>query len=194
MMFEPERLKEALGTLGAVLEDRRQTAELVVVGGGALMILGVVQRATADLDVVARVDGTRWVSAEPLPRPLQEAVRDVGTALGLDSCWLNAGPADLLTYGLPAGFVERVITRHFGALTIHLASHEDLIALKVYAAADHWPDRSKHLQDLRALKPSPAQLRAAARWCRTHDPSPGFRDQLLRPLLAHLGTELSDDE
>lgn len=56
---------------------------------------------------------------------------------------------------------------------MHVASRLDQIHFKLYAATDQGP-RSKHIGDLRALSPSRDELLAAARWCRNHDPSPGF--------------------
>jgi hypothetical protein len=67
----------------------------------------------------------------------------------------------------------------------------DLVCFKLYAAADHWPSRDRHLDDLRALRPSEADLLSAARWSMTHDPSPAFRSQLTA-VLAHLGVEDAD--
>ena len=42
------------------------------------------------------------------------------------------------------------------------------------------------------LRPTPGELRGAAAWCRTHDPSPGFRDMLLVPVVATFGVEIDD--
>jgi hypothetical protein len=44
----------------------------------------------------------------------------------------------------------------------------------------------RHEADLRALDPTADELLAAARWTRTHDPSDGFRQELIAAL-AHLG-------
>ena len=46
----------------------------------------------------------------------------------------------------------------------------------------------KHEADLRALDPTRDELLAAARWTRTHDPSDGFREQLVAAL-AYLGVD-----
>lgn len=51
--------------------------------------------------------------------------------------------------------------------------------------------KSKHAEDLKALEPTPEELRAAAAWTRTHDPSPGFRDEL-RAALRQLGVDDDD--
>ena len=98
-----------------------------------------------------------------------------------------------MDFGLPEGVADRATTRAFGHLVVRLASREDHIAFKLYAAADHWPMRSRHLADLEKLEPTEAELRAATAWCRTHDPSEGFRSVQLVPVLAALGIEANDE-
>jgi hypothetical protein len=172
---------DALSALSETLEARHLEYELVAVGGSSLVLLGLITRATRDLDIVAVVKDGRYVGAGSLPQPLVDAVRDVGEVLGIGIDWLNAGPSALLDFGLPEGFAERAEVRSFGALTLRLASRVDQIYLKLYAAADQGP-RSKHVDDLRALEPSHDELRGAAAWARTHDPSPAFREELLAAL------------
>jgi hypothetical protein len=194
MAFQSVSLREALEVLGEILSDRGLVHDVVVIGGGALLLSGHIDRATKDLDVVARVVGDTWMLAEPMPADLVEAVHDVGVALDLAPNWLNAGPTALFTAGLPVGFADRAEVHRFGPLTVRLASRVDQVALKVYAAADHWPLQGKHLQDLRALTPTKTELVLAARWCTTHDASAGFRDVQLAPLLAAFGVADKDVE
>ncbi|MES2643419.1 MAG: DUF6036 family nucleotidyltransferase [Myxococcota bacterium] len=52
-------LQEALETLGALLASRGQHYDIVVIGGGALLLLGLIDRPTRDLDIVSRIDGER---------------------------------------------------------------------------------------------------------------------------------------
>jgi hypothetical protein len=177
-MLDSEGIARALALLGAVLEERSLSYELVAVGGSALLLLGFLERPTRDLDVVALIRAGRYVPAHPLPDDLVNAVRDVGGTLGIGETWLNSGPSALLEYGLPAGFAHRVETRRFGPLTIRLASRPDQICFKVYAAADQGPN-SKHFEDLKALAPTTRELVDAARWARTHDPSEGFLGELI---------------
>jgi len=109
----------------------------------------------------------------------------------LPESWLNAAPSRLLDFGLPVGFAERLQRRDYGpALTVWLASRFDQIHFKLYALADQAPG-SKHDLDLRALEPTGGELLAASRWAITHDPSEGFRQELLR-VLAYLGVEDAD--
>ncbi|HZV50296.1 MAG TPA: hypothetical protein VFD49_11070 [Candidatus Dormibacteraeota bacterium] len=187
-----DQLSQVLWALGAVLQRRQRRHELVAAGGGGLMLLGAIQRPTRDLDVLALVEAGHYRKARPLPSDLLEASRDVGEAFGIGGDWLNPGPTDLLDLGLPAGFEERVETRSYGALHLRLASRLDQICFKLYASADQGP-ASKHVADLRQLRPTREELLFAGRWARTHDPSPGFRNELIQAL-EFLGVENADAE
>ena len=79
-MLSSTALDEALHTLGAVLAARGQTASLVLVGGGALVLLGLADRSTKDLDVVARVDAGQLREAEPFSPALVEAIAGLRTS------------------------------------------------------------------------------------------------------------------
>jgi len=189
-VFEKDRLDQALATLGALLEERGEQVGVLVIGGGSLLLLGIVERPTADVDVVGYVSPAGYVRAEAMPDFLAQAVREVGDALGLGLSWFNNGPAGLTDLGLPPGLPERVTVRTYGTLEVHLPAPEDLVFFKLYAAVDQG-ERSKHFTDLRALSPTPDQLLDAERWTRTHDPSLGFLDEPRR-ILGLLGVEVPD--
>lgn len=182
-MIDSESLTVALDTLGAVLEERGSAHDLAVIGGGALFLLGLIERPTKDLDVVARLEARGLVRAEPFPADLMQAVDDVASALGLPRDWLNPGPAALVDLGLPAGFLDRTTVHRHGALTLRIAARVDQIGFKLYAAVDQGP-RSKHFDDLRRLAPTSTELLGAARWCVSHEPSEGFREMLGQALAA----------
>ena len=170
-----------IDTLFAALEEQLRAAdaryEIVVIGGTALLALGLAARPTRDVDVVALRDGERLVRPEPLPEPLVAARRRVRRDFGLIEGWLNAAPSPLLDLGLPDGFADRLTCRSYGpALAVHFASRLDQIHFKLYAAADEGPGR--HEQDLRALNPSRDELLHAAEWAKTHDPSPAFEMEM----------------
>ena len=183
-------LEEALETLGELLETRAQRFEIVVIGGGSLLLMGVIQRPTKDLDVVALVVSGAIARAEPWPEPLREAVADVAVALKLDEQWLNPGPTSLVDCGLPSGFSERLTARPFRNLVVHFASRLDQVFFKFYAMVDQGP-RSKHAQDLKKLAPSSAELLEAARWSRQQDSSEGFRSECVQAL-RFFGVEVTD--
>ena len=179
---------EMLSALGELLGSRGQRYELVLIGGASLQLRGVISRPTRDADVLAEWVNDRLVPMPHLPEDLRAAVRDVGEAYAAAPDWLNTGPQSLIELGLPPGFEARLERRDFDpGLVIWLAGRYDLVCFKLYAAADEWPTRGRHLQDLRALDPDPETLRTSARWAQSHDPSPGFRERQLRPLLRELG-------
>ncbi|MGI8646720.1 MAG: hypothetical protein ACR2JX_00595 [Mycobacteriales bacterium] len=151
--------------------------------------MGIIERPTADLDVLGIASEGRYRKAAKIPEPLASAARDVGTALGLRDTWLNNGPASLFDFGLPQGFESRVQIRTYGTLEVHIAGRFDLLCFKLYAAVDHsGPRESKHLADLRKLNTTDPELIRAARWTRTHDPSEGFNKELIKILTTLSGT------
>jgi len=191
MDMDKPLLDRVLQALGDVLEARGLTYELVVVGGSSLLLLGLLERPTRDLDALAIIEDGAYVRAEPFPLPLAQAVASVGRAFRLSEDWLNPGPTDLLRFGLPEGFRERTTLLRFGALTLHIAGRFDQVCFKLYAAVDQGPG-SKHAADLRALQPSRDELLAAGRWSRTHDPSDGYRQALVE-LFAAFEVEAADE-
>ena len=174
MQLREDSLERALEMLGRVLEQRGFEYEIVVVGGSALLLLGIIHRPTNDLDVLALINHGEYVLAQPLPTGLVEAAVDVAAVLGLAPGWLNNGPTAQIQSGLPAGFQSRVDTRTYRTLVVHIASRVDLIFLKLYAAVDHWPGQGKHVDDLRHLVPTQSELLEAARWVRDQDIGPEF--------------------
>lgn len=182
--MNPNGLLAALNEQLAAVGGRH---ELVIIGGSALLALEIVSRPTQDVDVLALRSGDDLLSAEPLPSDLVAAAHRVSDDFRVPSGWLNAGPTGLLDLGLPHGFVDRLVQRRYGeALTVYIASRLDQIHFKLYATVDQGPGR--HEADLRALEPTDTELIAAARWTRTQDPSPGFRDVLVGTL-ASFGLE-----
>jgi hypothetical protein len=175
--FDAATLEQALETLGQVLAERDRHYEVVVIGGGGLLLLGHIVRMTKDLDLVALVDSDRLIPANPLPSDLVRAIDEVGNALELGKEWLNAGPASLFEMGLPDGFENRMQTRYYGGLTVHLAERFDQICFKLYASVDQGP-RSKHYADLKLLYPTKVELQEAGHWCITHDVSEEFAENL----------------
>jgi hypothetical protein len=192
MPFQLEALEEALRTLGAVLQQRGTPYSILVIGGGSLLLLRLIDRPTGDLDVVGLAEQGVYRKIETLPAPLATAAAQVARALELADTWLNTGPASLMDLGLPSGWEDRISVRTYGALEVHISSRFDLICFKLYAAVDRGPN-DKHYNDLQELEPTADELTQAARWTITHDPSEGFRSELLG-CLASLGMEVSDGD
>ncbi|MGO9083515.1 MAG: DUF6036 family nucleotidyltransferase [Streptosporangiaceae bacterium] len=187
MEITGETLDVILGALAEQLRSLADQQEIVVIGGSALTALGLVRRATRDVDLLALARDGELLSAEPLPDTLRVARDRVARDFGLDGNWLNSGPTGLLKWGLPDGFLTRIVTRRYGqALAVHFAGRLDQIYFKLYATVDQAGGR--HEADLRALHPSDEELIAAAHWSMTQDPSPGYR-MVLREALISLGVE-----
>jgi hypothetical protein len=169
------QIESALQAVGELLAAEGHTIGIVIVGGAALNLLGIVERTTRDVDVLAFAvpgKGDR-------PR-LVEPPED----------WLNTGPALQWRQGLPPGFETRVEWRQFSALTVGIAGRYDLIFLKLYASADSTGPESVHYQDLLRLQPSGDELDEAAQWVRTQDTSSAFA-RILEEVLSHAGKDLS---
>ncbi len=187
-MFEADGLRVALDTLGTLLVDRGLSYEIVVVGGGGLLLLGLIRRPTKDLDALALVENGTYVLARPLPAALVEAIADVAAVQGLDDEWLNPGPTDQLKQGVPDGFSKRTTRHVFGGVVIQVAGRLDQIFLKLYAAADSDP-KSKHVRDLIDLDPTADELRVAAAWVKQQDLGMEFAG-FVDGVVAHLEVEL----
>jgi hypothetical protein len=158
-----DKAEELLHALGEQLAARGERYELVVIGGSALLALGLIERTTKDVDIVALRTEEGLETADPLPEGLRAAGDLVARDFQVPAEWLNPHPAGLLTFGLPEGFVDRLERCEYGAaLVVHLASRYDQIHFKLYAAVDQGP--GKHEADLRALAPTESELIAAARW------------------------------
>jgi len=185
------QLETALRALGGLIEGRGLHYEVVVIGGGNLILTGLVTRPTTrDLDLLGEwtPDGIR--SLRPMPEPLHDAVLDVARTYGLARDWIHLGPEALLDLGLPEGFMGRLERHDYGGIVTWLAARFDMVCFKLFAAVDQGR-RSRHLQDLVELRPDREELLVAARWTRTHDPSAGFRS-LLVDTLRQLGMEDAD--
>ena len=185
--IDSDRLAAALSALGDLLAEAGDSFHLVVIGGSGLIALDVVSRATQDVDVVALEQRGALVSADPLPTAVAEAAAVVARDLGLEANWLDVRSTALLEHGLPQGFGERLTSHRYGpALRVSFAARIDQIFLKLYAAADRREPRD--FTDLRQLGANAAELKAGARWARTHN-MPGPFDDELRRTLADLGVE-----
>lgn len=191
-MFRDQRDVEIiLSALAEQLEHIvKEPFELLVCGGSALNILGLVRRATKDVDVVALVKRGQggdfsFLKADPLAPELRIAAEKVARDFNLPDNWLNPGPTSALDFGLPEGVMERVMSRQYGRkLVIHFLGRYDQIHFKLYASVDQGP--GKHLDDLVVLNPSADEVEKAALWCMIHDVSVAFKESL-KGLLKHIG-------
>lgn len=169
-------IHDALTAVGELLAAQGEREAIVIAGGASLSLLGIVERTTTDVDVIARVrkegnGSPRLRKAEPLPSSLERAVRTVARDFGLDETWLNTGVGKQWSQGLPPGLTGELIWHNYGGgLEVGLVGRRGLIALKLFAAVDRGAD-SVHFQDLLRLAPSDAELTEARTWVLTQDAS-----------------------
>src|SRR5665811_2030909 len=103
------QLETALRALGEVLGNRGLHYEVVLIGGGNLILRGLVSRPTTkDLDLLGERTAEGVRPMRPMPEPLTKAIEDVARTYALAADWVNLGPASLLDLGLPDGFIERL--------------------------------------------------------------------------------------
>lgn len=177
MSLDAPTLDTVLHALGDLLSVEGEAVRLIVVGGAALSLLGLVERTTDDVDVIARAESeaspTAPLPPEPLPEALTRAAATVARDFGLPPDWLNTEIAAQWRTGLPPGLADDLTWRRYGGLRLGLVGRRTLVTLKLFAAVDRGP-RSVHFQDLLALRPTAEELGAAAAWVRTQDAHPDF--------------------
>ena len=197
-------ISSALTRVGEQLAYEKLRFSVVVVGGAALNLLGLVRRATSDVDIIAFAERSDTASnktlsrpPDPIPSELAAAIDRVAADMDLDPRWMNAAPSLQWSQGLPPGLGERISWTHYGpndepslGLEVGLVSRYDLIFFKLYAATDHATTRSVHYRDIVALKPTSAELDGAADWIRPQNASSEFQSTL-DELITHLKSQLS---
>jgi hypothetical protein len=189
-LLSNSEIERALRLLsGRLARNETPHTGIVVCGGAALIMLGLNQRTTTDVDIVALAEDAHTLFAPaPLPDHLLQAAKEVALTMSLPADWLNNGPSrdegGLFQMGLPEGFAARLHPRNYGShLTVYFIDRIDQIHFKLYAAVDRG---GYHISDLELLHPTDEELVHAAKWAMTHDVSPGFR-ALLKSLLESLG-------
>lgn len=158
-------IRHALGALGKTLADRGLRYHIAVIGGSALLLRGLIDRPTQDVDALAFAEGDDPLTSRfELPPPLAQAAADVATALGIPSDWLNAGCVAHLDGKTPTDFAAEADVHVFGeALAVSVLGRRDLIRFKLYAAADEGFG-SWHLHDLMTMRVTAQEVEQAREW------------------------------
>ena len=188
-------IEKALDALGELLTAGGTEFGIVVLGGAALNLLGIVERTTRDVDVLAITSSTLdaglplLTPPEPLPEPLKRAIDRVARDFRIPEDWVDTTMGLKLQTGLPPGLERRIHWRRYGGLVVGLVDRYNLIFFKLYAATDSGGPASVHYQDLLALRPTSLELDEAATWVRKRDPSGGF-SIILEQVMERLRTDV----
>ena len=195
MNRQPEIRAVLLMSLGDHLTVAGVSVAIVVVGGASLVLTGLIERATKDIDIIAQVDESNGsampLPAVPLPPAMEEAIRTVARDFALPADWMNTQVGAQWQAGLPPDLLVGAVRRQYGRLTVYFAARAGLIPLKLFATIDSGPE-SKHYQDLLALAPTDEETDRAADWVRGQDVGEHF-EQLMEQAVERLRTDLGSN-
>ncbi len=156
--------------------------EAVVIGGAALVLLGIVQRTTDDCDVL-----------DPqIPSIISDAAREFAREQGIASDWLNSKAHDFVGVPgcLPEGWRHQLRSAFAGAaLHLDTLGRADLLCTKLVALVDRGTD----FQDCVALGPTEAELRAAWPFVAQYEGNPESRDGYWLPLARRQLSRLAEE-
>ena len=183
MFTAGSQIQDALSRLGQrlALVDAGEYA-LLICGGSALNLAGLVDRPTRDVDVLGLVRGTEkaLVAAELLPEEVSRAAQFVAADLNLPADWLNDSALAVHRLGLPTGILNRAHRWEFGpCLTLYVIGRQDQVALKLYAAL-HRQNGQRHFRDLDAIEATQAEMEFAVHWLLDRKTSPEFRKAICK--------------
>lgn len=180
------RAEELLRALGEILDaEDEKPLDIVVCGGMALILQGIVARRTMDIDalgVVVSDESGLHVSRPGSVETFEAAVRRIGGLYEEQPDWFNFAATNQLEMQMPTGLVERAQLRTYGAkLTVRLCSRWDMVHLKMMAALDRGEEQ---MTDLVRMRSTEQEARAAANWCIEQGTSP-YRLKMLLEEIGH---------
>lgn len=176
-------MKDALTAFDQFLEKEDLSFSATVIGATALIVMGVIDRATVDVDCLKPA----------IPADVARAARRFAKAYKgpdgpLREDWLNNGPEDLKR-DLPKGWEQRTTPLFTGKrLKLTTLGRSDLLRSKLFA----YCDRQQDLKDCIALKPTTAELRVCLPWLEQRDANPDWPEHVRRSIY-YLAERLGHD-
>lgn len=180
-LFDPKKL---LPEFDNFLYQREVEFEAVVIGSGALTIMGFLQRQTVDIDVLdPKIPEKIMQLAEEF------RVQKEKEEIYLIKNWINNGP-DKLVLNLPKNWSSRTQLFFKGkVLTFMTLGRSDLLKDKLWGFCDlRDQDRSVIL----ALKPSRNELFESSKWVKEQEVHPSWLshvDSKVKEICGDLGYE-----
>lgn len=177
-------MKEVLTAFGEFLAERQLSFDVTIIGGAALLAMGIIDRATQDVDCL-----------DPdIPTDVQQAAVDFaeeysGPGAPLRHDWLNNGPSSLRD-DLPAAWRDGVVVLYqSGGITVRTLGRQDLLMTKLFAFCDRQQDE----EDCVALAPTAQELRDSLAWLDDRDGNPLWPEHVrtsLKAIAERVGYEL----
>jgi hypothetical protein len=122
MLLSAEDIENAFAALAEELARNHQTAEIVVAGGAALVLLYRARETTKDVDALFLKTGASLI---------RDAASRVAERLDLPADWLNDGAK-----GYFVGVTKGAVLHSSASLLVCAASVEQLLAMKLSAWRD----------------------------------------------------------
>lgn len=166
-------MKEVLDKFDNFLKEKNLEFECIVIGGAALIHLGVITRRTQDVDLLDPEIPQRIKSAS-----IEFAKLNVDLGL-VPNEWFNSGPISLKDE-LPENWKLRLVKIKEGeALRIWTLGREDLLKTKLFACCC----RDEDFDDCIALKPSTFELKNCLEWVKERDANPMWPEHVSQVFL-----------
>lgn len=124
-------LVELFAAIGESLEEKNLTTTIYVFGGAAMILHGLRQGMTEDIDVYSLREDS-----------LRETIAELSTEYDLAPEWFNSAGSGFVP---GSSFDSSITVIDYGGLTVHIASPRNLLAHKLTAL------RPKDLEDLNVL-------------------------------------------
>ena len=174
-------MKDVIERFDRYLAERQIRFHSIVIGGGALIIMGVISRRTRDIDCLDPI----------IPESIKQAAldfREANPSLQLWEKWLNNGPISLAV-DLPEGWRDRLMPLFEGeAISLQTLGRLDFLVTKLFALCD----RQQDYDDCIALAPTAQELDQCLAWLYDRDGNPYWPDNVrlsLKNLAKALGYE-----
>jgi len=165
--LDAEKAEKMLSSLGEILEEQDiGPFDIVVCGSMAMILQGLIDRRTTDIDIIGLLkesDGKVRIEMPALEQAFLDARQRVATFFDAPRTWLSVQARTLLQNGLPEGLVERAEVRSYGRmLNILLPCRLDLVALKMWGAVGRGqPD----IEDLTEMEPTEVEAECGIAYC-----------------------------
>ncbi len=161
--FVPE---EILQQFDDFLAKKKVTYTAILIGSGAMNILGILKSVTTDFDVLDPKIPEKILNLAEEFRIQMEA-----KGVKLNPNWINNGPASLLNH-LPVDWMKRITPLYKGrSITFSTLGRPEILMDKLWGYCDL---RNADREVILNLKPTKKELETASDWLKKQEANPGW--------------------